>query len=80
MVVGNLLSVAGLFTLTKQMNQNYAFLLLGSLQLIWIFLIVSTRMIQEPKIMDAREERKINKKSFFGKIYSVLKQTFKACK
>jgi len=30
--------------------------------------------------MDAREEKKINKKSFCGKIYSVLKQTLKACK
>jgi hypothetical protein len=41
---------------------------------------VPTGMIAEPKVMDAREEKKINKKSFCGKIYSVLKQTLKACR
>jgi len=73
MVVGNLLSVAGLFTLTKNMDQTYAFLLLGVMQLVWILLLVPTGMIAEPKVMDSREEKKINKKSFCGKIYSVLK-------
>jgi len=37
-------------------------------------------MVTEPKNMDAREEKKINKKSFCGKVFSVLKQTYKACK
>ena len=81
MVVGNLVSVAAVFTLTKRMtDQTYAFLLLGSMQLVWILMIVPTRLIAEPKVMDAREEKKINKKSFCGKIYSVLKQTLQACK
>jgi hypothetical protein len=43
------------------------------MQLIWIGLIVPTGLIAEPKVMDVREEKKINKKSFCGKIYSVLK-------
>lgn len=74
MVLGNLVSVAGLFTLTiKMKNITLAFLLLGVMQLIWIGLIVPTGLIAEPKVMDVREEKKINKKSFCGKIYSVLK-------
>jgi hypothetical protein len=46
MVVGNLVSVAAVFTLTKRMtDQTYAFLLLGSMQLVWILMIVPTRLI-----------------------------------
>jgi hypothetical protein len=81
MTIGNLLSVAGVYSLTSKMqNKTYSFLLLATLQLVWILIITTTGMVSEPKVMDAREEKKINKKSFCGKIYSVLKQTLKACK
>ena len=81
MTIGNLLSVAGVYSLTSMMkNKTYSFLLLATLQLVWILIISTTGMVTEPKVMDAREEKKINKKSFCGKIYSVLKQTLKACK
>jgi MFS family permease len=81
LTIGNLCSVAGLYSLTSMINnRTYAFLIIATLQLVWILLISTTGMVSEPKVMDAREEKKINKKSFFGKIYSVLKQTYKACK
>lgn len=37
-------------------------------------------MITEPNQLSEREVRKQNKKSTMGKIYSQLKQTWKACK
>ena len=58
----------------------YGFGILAFLQIAWIIIIFISGMITEPKAMTEREEKKMNKKSFFGKIYSVLKQTLKACK
>jgi hypothetical protein len=48
------------------------------MQVLWGVLVFF--MITEPQIMDAKEQRHQDKKSFCGKIYSMLKQAYKACK
>jgi len=57
----------------------YGFVFLALLQIFWIVLIVGGGMIKEPKQMSKSEQRRMNRKSMCGKIYSVLKQTKKAC-
>ena len=37
-------------------------------------------MVTEPTIMDSKEERHRDKKSFCGKLFSMLKQAYKACR
>jgi hypothetical protein len=46
MTIGNLLSVAAVFTITSSMtDKTYAFILLAAMQLVWILLISTTGMI-----------------------------------
>jgi len=71
-LVGNLLSVSVLFTLTDMMaNQYFAYTLMASLQVLAAFIVY--KMVDEPDIMNAREEKRMGKKSCFGKICSLLK-------
>lgn len=77
---GSLLSVGGLYTLTTMLQPDTAFALLCIMQLFWVLLIMGTGMITEPAPMSQRELRKQSKKSSLGKMYSILKQVFKACK
>lgn len=56
----------------------YTFLLLGFLQIVWAFVI--SFMITEPKIMDDREARRQGRKSLCGKVVSLTKLVWKACK
>ena len=77
---GCIASVAGLYTLTSKLKPEYGFPLLAIIQVVWVVIILGTGMIKEPDQMSERERKKMNKKSMCGKVYSVLKQTFKACK
>ena len=79
LTAGNLISVGGLFTLTEKFsNKLISYSILAVLQLVWAVLLFF--MITEPEIMDAKEERHQMKKSFCGRVYSMLKQAYKACK
>ena len=80
LTIGNLISVAGLFTVTERIMHNklYSFSVLAILQV--FFAIGMFFMITEPNIMDDREERRHKKKSFWGKLFSMLKLAMKACK
>lgn len=77
---GTLVSVGGLYTATNFLKPEFSFPLLSIFQLLWIVIILSTGMISEPTQMSEKEKRAQNKKSMCGKVYSVLKQTIKACK
>lgn len=79
LVLGSLSSVGILYTLTSKLKYNVAFPLLAFLQVAWVIIILGGGLIQEPNQMTEREEKRMNKKSFWGKMYSVFKQTFRAC-
>ena len=79
MTMGNLVSVAVVFSITKNMeNKFWSFGFMATLQLLWC--IPSYFMIQEPEIYNPKEEKRKNKKSVCGQIKSIIKQTYKACK
>lgn len=59
-------------------NKLYAYGILSVMQIIWAVLVYF--MISEPQIMNAKEEKHSNKKSFCGKLFSMLRQAYKACK
>lgn len=48
------------------------------MQLIWAFIMFF--MVDEPIVMDAKEARRAGRKSFCGKIWSLMKQVYKANK
>ena len=76
---GNLLSVGGVFTLTEMIdNKLISYGILAVMQLIWAVLVYF--MISEPSIYNEKEEKRKNKKSFCGKLFSMLRQAYKACK
>ena len=67
-----------MFTLTEKLDKKiYAFGILAVMQLIWAVLVYF--MISEPNIMNAKEERHQKKKSFCGRLFSMLRQAYKAC-
>ena len=69
---GNLLSVGGFFTLTEMIdNKILSYGIMALMQIIWAFLVYF--MISEPVIYNDKEERHKSKKSFFGKLFSMLK-------
>lgn len=79
MTAGNLISVAGLFSVTKNMHNMIAvFSLLGGLAIFCA--LPAYCFITEPFVKNEKEEKKMQKKSFFGQVKSLLKQTYKACK
>lgn len=79
LLIGNLLSVSVLYTITEKLsNKIVSFALLGALQFIWT--ICFMLMITEPEIMSEKEERHQNKKSCLGKLFSMIKQLYKACR
>ena len=76
---GNLLSVGGLFTLTEMIdNKMISYGILAVLQIVWAVLVYF--MVSEPVILNDKEERHKNRKSFCGKLWSMLRLAYKACK
>lgn len=71
--MGNLLSVAVVYTLTNMLIPEYAFPVLAIMQVLWVVIILGFGMVVEPKMLSEREQRKSNKKSAIGKVYSQLK-------
>ena len=51
--------------------------IMAVMQFIWAVLVYF--MISEPVILNDKEERHQKKKSFCGKLFSMLKQAYKAC-
>ena len=80
LTMGTIIGVAGMFTLTSMMKAEYAFPLLAAVQILWLAIILGTGMIKEPDQMSDKEKKKMGRKSMCGKVYSVLKQTFNACR
>ena len=79
MTFGNLISVGGIFTLTEMIDKKViSYGIMAAMQVIWAVLVYF--MISEPVILNDKEERHQNKKSFCGKLFSMLKQAYKACK
>lgn len=58
LTIGNLLSVAVLYTLTNMLPPKVAFPVLSVMQVFWVVLIVTTGMVKEPNQMSEREIRK----------------------
>jgi p-aminobenzoyl-glutamate transporter AbgT len=52
-------------------NQYFAYSIMALLQIVAAFLVY--KMVAEPDIMNAREEKRMGKKSCMGKIWSLLK-------
>ena len=79
LTVGNLISVGGIFTLTEMLDKKViSYGIMGLMQVIWAVLVFF--MITEPVILNDKEERHQKKKSFCGKLLSMLRQAYKACK
>ncbi len=79
LIFGNLISVAGLFTLTNLIeNKLISYGILACLQVVWAALFYM--MISEPDVRDEKEAKRHGRKSFCGKIFSNLRQAYKACK
>ena len=78
MTIGNILSVSIMFTLTQMLPTYYGFGILAFLQIAWIIIIFISGMITEPKAMTEREEKKINKKSFFWENLFILETNFES--
>lgn len=81
--LGNILSILVVFTVTQAWsNENEEYLvfgLLGGLQVIWAIMMYF--MVDEPiGVMTEKETRRAGRKSFMGKVWSLMKQVFKACK
>ena len=68
-----MLSVAVVYTLTNMLIPEYAFPVLAIMQVLWVVIILGFGMVVEPKMLSEREQRKSNKKSAIGKVYSQLK-------
>lgn len=79
LTVGNLLSIAVLYTVTQLIGPYFGFALMGGLQILWVSIIYFGKMIQEPQVMTDREARRQGRKSVCGKVWSSLKQVYKAC-
>ena len=70
LTVGNLLSIAALLTITKQMGEVSGFMLSGGLNFIWIAVIWGGNIIVEPSVNEDKEAKRRNKKSFWGQVRS----------
>ena len=80
-MIGTLLSTAGMFTLTNMFsNLLISFSILAGLMMLWVLIIGFSKMVEEPKTMNEKEAKRMNKKSVCAKMYSSLKQVYKACK
>ena len=78
MTIGSLLSVGGLYTLTEAIdNKVVAFAIPAVIQLVWAVLVFF--MITEPDVRNDKEQKRNDRKSFCGKLFSMLKQAYKAC-
>ena len=72
LTVGNLLSVGGLFTITEMFdNKLYSYGILAILQVIWA--IACWFMITEPDVRNEKEAKRHGRKSFCGKLGSMLR-------
>jgi predicted MFS family arabinose efflux permease len=78
--LGNIISVSVMYSITKnETNMYLVFGLLGALQIIWAFVMFF--MIAEPQnVYDEKEAKRAKRKSFFGKVWSLMKLVVKACK
>lgn len=79
MTVGNILSIAVLLTLTKQMSIIGGFMLSGGLLFVAIAIFWGGKMIVEPTVNEDKEGKRRAKKSILGQIRSQLRQLWKAC-
>ena len=79
LIFGNLISIAGLFTLTNAIEDKViSYGILALLQILWaVFFYL---MITEPNVRNEKENKRHGRKSFCGKIGSNLRQAYKACK
>ena len=69
---GNLLSVGGLLTITSLIDDKIiSYSIVAGLQVLWA--VLTYMMISEPNIRDEKEERHNNRKSWLGKLLSMLK-------
>lgn len=69
---GNLLSVGGLFTITEMFdNKLYSYGILAILQVIWA--VLCWFMITEPDVRNEKEAKRHGRKSFCGKLVSMLR-------
>lgn len=79
LTVGNLISIGGLYTVTEKLNNKLiAYGLVALLQVGWA--VLTYFMISEPTTMNKKEAKHQGKKSFCGKLFSMLKQAYNACK
>lgn len=58
LTVGNLLSVGVLYTITNLISPYYAFGIMGFLFFLWVAIIYFAKLIQEPSVMNEKEERR----------------------
>jgi MFS family permease len=80
MTLGNIFSVSVMFSITKNEHNLYMmFGLLGTLQVIWAVMMFF--VVAEPIGMyNEKEAKRAARKSFCGKVWSLMKLVFKACK
>lgn len=78
--LGNLASVALLFTLTEKhmTNKKLSYSVMSVIMLIEAGLL--WWMIDEPSVMSDAEERHQKRKTLWGRLWSLLKLAYKACK
>lgn len=68
-----------MYSITKNNTHMYqVFSLLGALQCIWAVLMFFC--IDEPNIYTEKEAKRAGRKSFCGKVWSLMKLVYKACK
>ena len=74
------MSVAFLFTITEEVltNRYVSYGLLAALQVIWAIVLVL--MVDEPDIFTEAEANREAKKKFCSKLFSKLRQAWKACR
>jgi len=79
LTVGNILSVGVLYSLTSRISPYIGFTIMGLMNWSYIAIIYFGGMIQEPQTMNEKEQKRQGKKGFCGKVWSSLKQVYKAC-
>jgi hypothetical protein len=68
-----------IFTFTKNMSNEFEiFGITGFMQIIWA--VIMFFIISEPQIYNEKEARRAGRKSFCGKVWSLMKLVYKACK
>lgn len=73
LTIGNILSIAALFTLTKSMGIIPAFCLSGGLFFVYLGIFWGGKMIVEPTANEDKEGIRREKKSLMGQMRSQLR-------